>query len=318
MENQNKKKKTKKLGTKANFIFSLLIQLLTYIIPLITSPYLSRILGPTGIGENSFVNSVSSYFTLIISFGFLTYGIKEISRLQNNKTEYSKVFWNIVFSRGTLFFASFLVYFLVSYFWGFGTSSDKRIFLVYSISLLSSFLDISYLFQGLENFRVVSLITIFYKIICTCFYFVFVKTSDDLLIYVFIACLSTLLISLTMWFFAIRRLDRPRIQDIHVFKSLKNNLSYFLPTVAVSIYTILDRTMMGYLSTTEQVGYYEQAYKIIALVTGIINAISPVMLSRISSLVEEGNEIEVRHKTIQMSEVYALIGWSSVFWLIRN
>lgn len=314
-ENKSLEKKSGKPSTKTNFVFNLLVQLITYLIPLITSPYLSRVLGPTGIGENSFVGSVASYFTLIIAFGYLTYGIKEISRLQNNKKEYSNVFWNIVFSRGFLFAICFIIYIFMACFWGFGKSGYTNLFIIYSITLVTGFLDITYLFQGLENFRIVSLISIVVKILAASCFFIFVKTSDDLLIYVLICCLETFTIAVIMWLFALKKINKPDFHEIHVFKCLKNNVQYFLPTIAISVYTILDRTMMGYLTTVEQIGYYEQAYKIIALVTALINCLSPIMLSRISSLIESGNEAEVNHKIIQMSEVYALIGWPCVFGL---
>ena len=308
-------KKEKKISTKVNFFYSLLIQLSAYIVTLVTSPYLSRVLGPFAIGENSFINSMSRYFVLVISFGFLTYGVKEISRLQKNKDDYSKVFWNIVSSRGFLFVISFLVYFLLSYFWGFGTSFDKRLFLIYSLMLLSTFFDISYLFQGLEKFKIVSLITIAYKIIGATFYFLFVKSPNDLYIYVIITCAESLLTAITMWFFALTRLSKPRLKDIHVFKTLKENLAYFLPTIAMSIYTLLDKTMLGYLSSSEEIGYYEEAYKIIVFAAVVINSIGPVILSRVSSLIEEGNEEEVRHKSIQMAEASQLLIWPAIFGL---
>lgn len=315
MENDLTRKKEKKISTKVNFLFSLFVQIASYLITLLTSPYLSRVLGPSSIGENAFINSTSRYFVLIISFGFLTYGVKEISRLQKDKKEYSKVFWNIVSSRAFLFVICFLVYFLLSYFWGFGTSFDKRLFLIYSLMLLSTLFDISYLFQGLENFKIVSLVTVFYKIAGATLYFLLVKSSSDLIVYVLITCLETCLSALTMWLFAIKRISRPVGADIHLFQTLKSNLPYFLPTIAMSIYTLLDKTMLGYLSSSAELGYYEQAYKIIVFAAVVINSIGPVILSRISSLIEEGNEDEVRHKIIQMAEVSELIIWPSIFGL---
>lgn len=299
----------KKLSLKANFLFNLIIQLVTYIIPLITAPYLSRVLSPEGIGQNSFANSICSYFTMVIAFGFLTYGTKAISEKKDRKKEYSIVFWNIFFSRGLLFVFCFIIYFLMAYLWGFGSVVDKNIFLIYSLVLVNSFLTIDYLFQGLENFRILSLLNIGCNILAAIGYFLFVKESSDLLIYITIFVTKNLLISALSWLFAFKRLDRPHFKEIHVFSSLKDNLFYFLPTIAISIYTVLDRTMLGYLSTTSEVGYYEEAYKIISLVTGLMNAISPVMLSRVSALVKEGKEKEAEDKIVKMGEVYFLLGF---------
>lgn len=311
----NKSAVQKTTSVKTNFIFNLIIQIVTYIIPLITAPYLSRVLSPEGIGQNSFVNSITSYFTLVIAFGFLTYGTKAIAEHREDKRAYSNVFWNIFFSRSFLFVICFIVYFLMAYLWGFGGIVDKSIFLVYSLVLVNSFLTIDYLFQGLENFRVISIVNIACSVISALCYFLFIKTSNDLIIYVIIVVIKSLLISFITWGFAIKKLAKPVFSEIHIFRTLKANVFYFLPTIAVSVYTILDRTMLGYLGGNVEVGYYEEAYKIIALVTGIMNAISPVMLSRVSSLIKEGKEEEAKDKIIKMSEVYFLLGLPAVFGL---
>ncbi len=300
---------------KKNYGFNLVVQVLTYLIPLITAPYLSRVLTPNGIGTNSFANSIAAYFTLIIAFGFLTFGTKEVSRLHSSKKEYSVVFWNIVFSRLFLFVLAFPLYFLMAYLWGFGSSIDKNVFLLYSLTLVSTLFTITFLFQGLENFKTISLITIGVKAVTAVLYFVLIKNPDDLLLYIAITVSANVLIAILSWAFAFRKIERPSWKEIHIFRSLKHNISYFLPTIAISLYTILDHTMIAYLSSTEEVGYYEEAYKIISVVTGLVNAISPVILARISALIAEGNEKEVEHKIIQVGELYALVAFPSFFGL---
>lgn len=303
----SKESTPKALSVKTNFIFNVAIQLLTYLIPLITAPHLSRTLTPAGVGSNSFVNSVATYFVLIITFGYTTYGTKEIAENRGNKKTYSNIFWNITFSRGFLFVFCFLAYFLMAYLWGFGSDVNKNIFLVYSLLLINAFLDITYLFQGLENFRILTILNIFFKAVAAILYFVFVKTADDLLLYTTIYASSTLLITLVSWAFAARWVSRPSFRNIRIFASLKNNLKYFLPAIAVSVYTILDRTMLGYISTHEEVGLYEEAYKIIAVGTGIVCAICPIILPRVSSLIKNGGEEEIRRKEMQVSELYFLM-----------
>lgn len=307
--------KSKEATVKKNFLFNLCIQIVMYIIPLITSPYLSRVLTPEGIGNNSFVNSICSYFTLVIGFGFLTYGTKAIAECNKDKRTYSNVFWNIVICRGILFILCFIPYICLAYFWGFGERVDKSLFLVYSLILFSAFIDITYLYQGLENFKTISIIHIVCNVVSAVLYFALVKTKANLLIYVLIYTCQTVAIALISWIFAAKNLSKPDFHDIHIMKTLKSGLVFFLPTIAISVYTILDRTMLGYIASNEEVGFYEQAYKIIALVVALMNAISPVMLSRISSLVKSGNEPEVRKKTIQMGEVYFLLGFPCVFGL---
>lgn len=308
-EMNNQKSVDKRPSFKKNYLFNLIVQILTYLVPLITAPYLSRVLTPTGIGVNSFANSIATYFTLFISFGFSTYGTKEISKLHTSKHDYSIVFWNIVFAQFFIFCLAFPTYFLMAYFWGFGGQIDKNVFVIYSLTLVSTVLATTFLYQGLENFKTISLITIGARIVTAIMYFIFVKSADDLLIYILISVSTNLSIVILCWIFAIPKVEKPRWHDIHIFHYLKEGMIYFFPTVAVSVYTIIDHTMLGYLSTTEEVGYYEEAYKIITIVIALVNAISPLALARISALIAEGNEAEVEHKILQTGELYGILAF---------
>lgn len=310
MSNKERTKEStpKALSVKINFLFSIAIQILTYLIPLITAPYLSRVLTPTGIGNNSFASSVANYFILIISFGFGTYGTREVAVVRNDKTAYSKTFWNVIFSKGFLFILCFTAYFLMAYLWGFGSDVDKNVFLIYSLLLVNAFLDITYLFQGLENFRILAILSFIFRVAAAVLYFIFIKTSDDLLIYVVIATSSSLLVTLIAWMFALRWIKKPSFKDVHIFQSLKNCAKYFIPTAFALFYATLDKTMLGFISTTHEVGIYEEANKIINICLCLMLAISPIILSRISSLTKEGKEEEVKIKENQTAEVYFLIG----------
>lgn len=302
-------------SVKTSFIFNLLIQLLTYIIPLITSPYLSRVLTPNGVGISSYVNSIASYFTLVIAFGFTTYGTQKISSTRSDKRAYSNIFWNIFFTRFLLFLVVTAIYLALTLTWSFGNAEYKQFFLIYVLLLISSFADITYLFQGLEKFRVASIVNVVVRIIAAVSYFIFVKSTDDLASYLLIFTLQNVVIFAICWIVARKYVLKPEIKSFDVILHIKNGFIYFLPTIAISVYTILDRTMLGALTDSTQVGYYEQAYKIISLCTALINAISPIMLSRISYLIKQGNEEEVERKTVQMSEVYALLAWPMVMGL---
>ena len=311
----NTTKSIKGESVKSNFIFNLIIQLLTYIIPLITAPYLSRVLTPAGVGINSYVHSNVSYFTLVIAFGFTTYGTRKISYIRDDKRKRSNAFWGIFSTRFLLFVGCLAIYLGVTLTWSFGNSNYKIYYLVYILALVSCFLDITYLFQGLEKFRIVSIINIISRILTAVCYFLFVKTSDDLVIYILIFSIQSVVIALVCWIFAAKYISRPKFKEMHVWDCMKNGFIFFLPTVAISVYTLLDKTMLGALTDTTEVGYYEQAYKIISLCTALVNAISPIMLSRITYLIGQGKEDEVEHKIVQMTEIYALMAWPMVMGL---
>ncbi len=310
-----KAKVIKDESVKSNFIFNLIIQLLTYIIPLVTAPYLSRVLTPEGVGINSYVHSNVSYFTLVIAFGFTTYGTRMISYIRNDKRKRSNTFWEIFATRFLLFVACLGVYLAVTLTWSFGNGDYKIYYLIYILALVSCFLDITYLFQGLEKFRIVSIINIVFRVLAAACYFLFVKTSGDLIKYILIFSIQSVAIALVCWIFASKYISKPKFKEMHVWDCMKNGFIYFLPTIAISVYTLLDKTMLGALTDTVEVGYYEQAYKIVSLCTALVNAISPIMLSRITYLIGQGAEDEVEHKIVQMAEIYALMAWPMVMGL---
>lgn len=311
----NSQKTVQRESVKSNFIFNLMIQLLTYITPLITAPYLSRVLTPDGIGINSYVNSNVSYFTLVIAFGFSTYGTRKISYISDDKGKRSNAFWEIFTTRFLLFLGCLAIYLGLTLTWSFGNADYKPYYLVYILALVSCFLDITYLFQGLEKFRIVSIINIVTRVVTAVSYFLFVKAIDDLTIYILISSTQSVVIALVCWMFAAKYISKPNFKEMHVWNCMKNGFIFFLPTIAISIYTLLDKTMLGGLTNTTEVGYYEQAYKIISLCTALVNAISPIMLSRITYLIAQGKEKEVEHKIMQMTEIYALMAWPMVMGL---
>jgi O-antigen/teichoic acid export membrane protein len=294
---------------RKNFVFNFLIQLLTYIIPLITAPYLSRVLGAEGIGINSFVNSIASYFSLFVAFGFLSYGTKTISEQRNNKASYSNTFWNIFFSKGFLFCIVIIAYFLLSIFWGFGSAINKVTFLIYSLTIISAFLDNSFLFQGLENFRIISIVNITIRSLGVICVFLFIKKESDLTTYIIIHLLQVALVSLILLFLGFRKISKPKLREIHIFSCIKSNFFYFIPTIAVSIYTILDQTMLGYLSNNQEVAFYQEAYIVVSIVVSLIGSISPVMLSHFSKAYELHDYNEIKEKTNQLFELYGLMTW---------
>lgn len=270
---------------KKNYFFNTAYQLLTIIIPFITMPYVSRVLLPEGIGVYSFTSSIISYFVLFAVLGTNTYGQREISYLQDNREERTTVFWNIVTLRlisSSILLASYLVFV-----W---TQNDYRvIYLVLSLNLINVALDVTWLLQGVEDFQVVAIRNCIIKILFTVFIFVFVKQADDLWIYALGLGGSTLVGSISLWFSVPKLVDRPRLKKIRPLFDIKTVLSLFIPTIAGSIYTMLDKTMIGLLtSDMNQNGYYEQAMKISKMALMVVTSLGAVMVPRIGHLFAHG------------------------------
>lgn len=300
-------KTVKSKGLKSNFVYNLITQLISYVSPLIVSPYISRILLPAGVGQYSYANSIVTYFVLFSAFGFINYGNKKTSQERENKNDYSNTFWSIFFARAILFFVSMLVFLLLVYFQVFGSEINSVVFLCMSLFIAATLFDASFLFQGLENFRIIAGINSVCKIISIAFVFLLVKSPDDLYIYCLINGGYTAITSLIGWAIALRYLKTPQKDQIHIFQTLKQSLVFFIPGLAISIYTIVDKTMIGVIAGSTQNGYYEQANKIYTIASSIIYAIYPVILARIAYLNEKGDEEGIKEKYIQLGKAHGLI-----------
>jgi len=312
---QTNKALIKSKGVKSNFLFSILIKLLTYLLPLIVTPYISRVLGATGIGEYSYANSIVGYFSLAVNFGFLGFGTLKISSNRNNKESYSGVFWSIVFIRGLFFVLSFFAYLIFLYVLLNQGNSNLNIYLALSLTIFANVFDITFLFQGLENFKIVSIINLIVRLVTTVLTFLLIKSSNDLLNYVILQSVQLLIIAFLPWVFVPGNISKPSKKDLKIKETLIEGLQFFLPSLAVTLSSTIDKTMIGKMASATEVGYYEQAYKIILMIIALLHALSPVLLSRISILVKEKNETEINRKILQMFEVYFLIGLPCIFGL---
>lgn len=288
---------------KKNFILSTLYQILTLLTPFITAPYVSRVLGADGIGINSYTNSVQMYFSLFATLGTASYGAREIAMARDDLERRTLLFWEIeILSIFTSFVCligwGFLVFF----------SDQYRIFyLVLTFSLLSTMFDISWFFTGLEQFKYIVARNAFFKIFGIVLLFMLVKKREDLVLFMLINVLSGLIGTLSIWFYLPKFITKVNIKKLRPFKHLRHSFIYFIPTIATSIYTILDKTLIGLIThNEEQNGFYEQATKIINMVKAItFSSLNMVLEPRMAYLFTEKKDDEIKNK-IEKSINYIL------------
>ena len=273
-----------KKSIKKNYIFNVAYQILLVITPLITAPYLSRVLGADGVGTVSFAESAVSYFTLFASLGIASYGQREISYVQEDVQKRSLVFWNtkiLGFSTSSIVLAIYLTFALLQ-------RDRSNIYLIMSLNIIAIFFDITWFFQGMEEFGKIVLRNFIIKIMNIVFIFIFVKEKEDLLIYVLGLSAFVVLGNLSLWTYLPKYIQHIDIAELKPFKNITAVLSLFLPTIAVQIYTVLDKTMIGVITKSSfENGYYEQAVKISRMLLCIVTAMGPVVLPRIGNLFEK-------------------------------
>ncbi len=262
-------------------------QALTVLTPLITTPYTSRVLKPEGIGIYSFAYSVVSYFVLLANLGTVTYAQREISYYQDDISNRSTIFWNTFCLRLLTSLCTLLIYLIFSF-----CSEFRYLLLILSVNIVAVIFDISWLYQGMEDYGTIMKKNILFRILTVVFIFLFVRQEKDLPIYCLIMAAGTFLGNGSMWTQITSMIDRPDWKHIRPFFDIKTVLSLFVPTIAIQIYTILDKTMIGLFSGVgAENGYYEQAMKFARLTQMVVTSLSTVMISRIGyCFIQEENQ----------------------------
>ena len=276
---------------KKNFIYNIIYQILIMILPLITVPYVSRKLGADGIGIYSYTYSIAYYFMIIAMLGLNNYGNRTIAKARDNKENVSKEFCSIYAMQlitSTLMIVSYYIYaciFNVKY---------RQITILQSLYVISSMFDINWFYFGIEKFKLTITRNTLIKVLSLILIFSFVKTPNDVWKYTVILAGSTLGSNLILFSFLRKYVKFVKIDRKDILKHFKPCLVLFLPVIAVSIYKIMDKIMLGIISNVSEVGYYENAEKIIQVPLAIITALGTVMLPRVSNMISNNKEEEVK------------------------
>lgn len=272
---------------KVNFSYNLMYQFIAIIVPLITSPYLARTLKAKAIGINSWSYSVVSYFVMFAALGLSNYGNREIAKTrakgENIGGKFSSIY-TVQFVASILVIIAYIVYML------FFATRYKEILWVQLLCIISQMLDVTWYFAGLEDFRSVVIRNTLVKILNLAAIFIFVHTPDDLWIYTFITAFLTMVSQAVMWPIILKniKLNIPTIDEVK--PHIKPVISLFIPVMAISVFTYMDKLMIGMMSTMEQNGFYENTNKIIGIPKAVITVLGTVMMPRTASLIAEGKE----------------------------
>ncbi len=308
----------KKPSIKINFVFTTIFQIFSVFSSFITAPYVSRVLEVDGIGIYSYTTSVQSYFIMAAVLGTATYGAREISRFRDEKEGYSKKFWEIELL--TVFTTSIC---LIG--WIVLCLLDRRYgyyFFLLMPALVGTLFDISWLFNGLEKMPLIVVRNAVVKLIGIVLTFVLVKTKDDLPVYFLIHSISAFLSNISMWAVLPKIVLRPRIGDLHVFSHLKPTFLYFVPTVASSVYLVLDKILLETITKDiAENGYYAQAERIVTICKNVVfMALNSVVGVRISYLFRDGKKDEIKRRIEYSFNYIIFMGFGCVFgiWAVSS
>lgn len=289
----NEQKHVKIRSVKFNAIMNTILTLSSFIFPLITFPYVSRILQPEGTGAVSFANSIVTYFTMIASLGVPTYGIRACSKARDNKEELSRTVQEILIINLVL-----TVFVYIAYLWAVlnvnKMHNESTLYMIMSLNILFNVIGVEWLYKGLEQYSYITVRSIAFKVISLVLMFLMVHQKSDYVLYGAITVIAGTgsnifnLINLRKYIY---------LQPVKYYnfkKHLKPILVFFAMSVATTIYTNLDNVMLGFMTNEIQVGYYDAAVKIKNILVSFVTSLGPVLLPRATYYVENGQMDEFR------------------------
>lgn len=302
-----------KKSIAVNYILNTTYQILILIVPLITTPYISRVLGAEGIGVYSYTYSVVSYFLIVAAMGTTTYGQRTIAYYQDDKYKRSCKFFEIL-----LFRALTTGVCSIGYIWYLCSPycQYNKVATIQIIYLIAIAFDISWLFQGLEDFKRIVLRNTIAKIFNVVLILTVVKQAGDVDKYTFILAGMTFVANISVWPYVPKIIQKVKLSDVKPLKNTREIFLLFIPTIAIQVNAVLDKTMIGgFAISAAENGYYEQTEKIVRMALAVVTSLGTVMIPRIAKLFHDKKTEQMRQYSIHDA---LEAGFNHVVFIIRK
>ena len=281
----------KQKSIKKNYIFNTLYQVFALIVPLITAPYIARVLGPAGVGKYSYTYSIVSIFGVFALLGTSVYGQQVIAQCRDDLYQRSKNFFEIEIICAVTTLITIACWFIFI----FRRGDDQVYYLILTFVLIV-----------LRSFVI--------KFLTVIAIFTFVRSRDDLYIYFIIQSVGQAIGNLSMWIPLRSRVVKVSFKDFYFRDHFKQTIVYFIPTVAASVYSLIDKTMIGMIThSSEENGFYDQAQKIITVAYTVVASLNTVMASRIAYLFAIGGDEEIKRRFSKSSDFIAALSYPIAF-----
>ncbi|MBO8161863.1 MAG: polysaccharide biosynthesis protein [Thermosipho sp. (in: Bacteria)] len=298
------------MGIAKNYLYNLVLQISSIIIPFITIPYVTRVLDPEGLGIISFTNSVVQYFILFATLGMTLYGNRTIAYVRDDKEKLNVTFWELFYLKLITTFFSIIVYlvFVLNI-----SSNYKIVYYIQLINLLAVAFDISYFFMGIEDFKKVSLRGLLIKTMTLVAIFIIIKEPKDYVLYAIITVFGNIIGQIILWFYLPGYIKIKRINVKNLKKHFISTSKLFFPAIAIQVYTVLDKTMIGILASEEEVAFYDYAQRIVRLSLTLITSLGTVMVSRVSNLASYDNKERIE---FYAKKVFDYFTFAAIFVIV--
>lgn len=302
----------KNQSLKKNFVLQLMYQIIILVIPLIIAPVLTRRMGDTKLGIYTYSYTIAYYFVVLAMLGIQKYGQRIISSRKNDIDLLRKTFWSLFVVHIIISIISFISYIVYSLFW---VEEDKNIFLIQGLFVLSALFDITWLFFGIENFKSVVIRNAILKLIECTLVLCMVKTENDLWIYTLIMSSSALIGQIMLFPVALKYVKPIKFGMKDITQHIKPLFVLSIVIIAFTLYTVFDKTLLGILSTKENVAYYEYANKIINVPKTIALVIGTVVFPRACACLSKNDMDGVKKYYNYSVNFVFFISFASIFGL---
>ena len=274
-----------------NYLYNVVYQILVLLVPLITVPYISRVLGPELVGINSYTNSWMTFFMLVGHIGIALYGNREVAYHRENPIERSKIFWGIELLQVITITCALIAYLGAVILF---STTFKKYFLLQSFWIIAAGVDVSWYFMGVENFQRIVFRNMLVKLASVALIFLVVKGNNDLGKYIALLGLSNLVGNLTLWPYLKDEIKWVPIRTWHPFRHFYPALLLFVPTITTQVYLVVNRLMLGRMSTQSQLGQFQYTDQIIKVILAVVTASGQVMLPHIANKFSKGDVKGIR------------------------
>jgi O-antigen/teichoic acid export membrane protein len=292
---------------KKNYLFNLLLSVANILFPIISFPYVSRTLGPVGVGKVQFIVSFATYFSLVAALGIPIYGIREIAKYKNDKAKLNSTFselFTIYFVTSAALSLLYLGIILsVPYF-----APDRQLYLSSVLLVILGFSAIDWLYAGLEQFKVIAVRSVLIRLVSLALMFIFIRHHSDYYVYLLIIIFTTLAGNLVN-VMLLRNNVKVSFKGLNFKQHFTPLLFIFGTTIATSMYTMLDTVLLGFLSDDKAVGLYSAAVKLSKIVIPVVTSLGIILVPKISKSLADNDVPETQSL---LSKSFEFIAFFSV------
>lgn len=280
----------KKRTLTENVFYNALYQVLATVLPIITTPFVARTLGRHSNGIHSFTESLVTYFIIIGSIGTSLHGIRKIAYVSDDEEQLAKATAEIMLLKLILMGVTLAVYIPTLCI----NNEFAYIYRIQIINIIANGIDISWFYQGVEDFKRVTVRNLIVKLLFIVALFIFIRKPSDLELYVFFTVASAFIGNLIMIYYLPKYINLKFIKKLNPFYHIKPSITLFIPQAMNYIYSLLDRSMLGWMTNTDNVSIYDQAQRLIRMVTAILQSVGYAMMARVANLTAENDKESIK------------------------